>query len=74
MVGSMITKALVTIEVEFNTRHVPVQEGLGESSNPSHQPRSRIVQAKRDFIWDQVHEWVAGKPEFVCVRAVRFPA
>lgn len=68
-----MTRALVTIEVDIDTRHFPVQEGLGESSNPEKPPRSRIVEGKRDHIWGSVHDLLDGKPGFVGVRAVRIP-
>jgi hypothetical protein len=68
-----MTKALVTIEVDIDTRHFPVQEGLGESSNPQTPPRSRIVEAKRELIWDTAYGWVSDKQGFVQIKEVRFP-
>lgn len=69
----MKTRALITIEVEIDTTHIPVQTGLGESSNPQHPPRSRIVEGKRDFIWDTAYEWLSDKEGFVQIREVKFP-
>jgi len=68
-----MTRALVTIEVDIDTAHWPVQTGSGEASNPSHPPRSGVLEAKRGLIWDSVHDLLDGKPGFLGVRAVRIP-
>jgi len=68
-----ITKALVTIEVEIDTTHVPVQTGLGESSNPQHVSKSSAAEAKRGFVWDTVYDWVSDKQGFIKVKEVRIP-
>jgi hypothetical protein len=68
-----MTRALVTIEVNIDTAHWPVDTGLGEASNPSHPPRSRVLEAKRGLIWDSVHDLLDGQPGFIGVRAVRIP-
>lgn len=69
----MKTKALVTIEVEIDTTGIPVQTGLGSSSNPQQPPKSRVVGAKRDFVWDTAYEWLSDKEGFVQIREVKFP-
>jgi len=68
-----MTKALITIEVDIDTTNHPVQNGLGESSNPQTPPRSRIVEAKRELVWDTVHSWVSDKQGFIQIKEVRFP-
>jgi len=65
-----MTKALVTIEVDFDTWGIPTQEGLGESSNPEHPPMRRINEAKRDFIWDEIHQMLVDKNQFVQIKKV----
>ena len=42
-----MTKALVIIEVDIDTANFPVQEGLGENSNPQHPPMRAIAEGKR---------------------------
>ena len=69
----MKTKALITIEVEIDTTGIPVQTGLGDSSNPQKPPKSRVVEAKKEFIWEVVCEWLSDKEGFTKVREVRFP-
>ena len=69
----MKTKALITIEVEVDTYGIPVQSGLGESSNPQSVPKSRVIEAKRGFIWDTAYEWLSNKEGFVQIREVKFP-
>ena len=64
-----MTKALVTIEVDFDTYRI-YQSGLGESSNPQHPPMRGIAEAKRDFIWDEMHKTLASKGEFVQIKKV----
>ena len=68
-----MTKALITIEVDIDTRHFPVQEGLGESSNPACPTRSRIIEGKRERIWDVVYGWISDEQGFVQIKEVRFP-
>jgi hypothetical protein len=65
-----MTKALVTIEVDFDTFAIPIQQGLGENSNPTYLPMNRIVEAKRDYIWDQTHKLLADKNEFIQITRV----
>ena len=65
-----MTKALVTIEVDIDTHDIPVQTGLGESSNPGHPPQRRIAEAKRDHIWDVTHDLLKDKSEFVRIVKV----
>ncbi len=65
-----MTKALVTIEVDVDTRHFPVQEGLGESSNPRHMPVRAIAEGKRERIWDVTYNLLKDKSEFVKVVKV----
>jgi len=68
-----MTKALVTIEVDIDTRHFPVQEGLGDSSNPEHPPRSAVIEGKRERIWEVVYDWISTEQGFVQIKEVRFP-
>ena len=68
-----MTKAFITIEVDIDTRHFPVQEGLGESSNPEHPPRSAVIEGKRERIWEVAWEWLKDKEGFVQIKEVRFP-
>jgi len=68
-----MTKALVTIEVDIDTHGFPVQTGLGESSNPQTPPRSRVIEGKRDRIWEVVHDWVSDEQGFIQIKEVRFP-
>jgi hypothetical protein len=68
-----MTKAFITIEVDIDTHHFPVQTGLGDSSNPERPPRSRIIEGKRDFIWEVACEWLIDKQGFVQIKEVRFP-
>lgn len=68
-----MTKAFITIEVDVDTANYPVQTGLGEASNPQKPPRSRVVEAKREFIWETAYEWLSDKEGFVQIREVRFP-
>ena len=68
-----MTKALVTIEVDFDTFGIPVQEGLGESSNPDHPGQRRIQEGKRDYIWDSVSKLLANIPEVKQVIKVSIP-
>ena len=68
-----MTKAYVTIAVDIDTTNIPVQTGLGESSNPQHVSRSHAVQAKRDHVWDVVHSWLWSKEGFIQVDDIRFP-
>ena len=65
-----MTKALVTIEVDFDTYGIPVQTGLGESFNPSHPGKRRIHIAKAEYIWDQTHKLLADKNEFIQITRV----
>ena len=65
-----MTKALVTIEVDVNTWGFPVQEGLGESSNPQHPPVRAIAEGKREHIWDVTYDLLKDKSEFVKVVKV----
>lgn len=65
-----MTKALVTIEVDFDTYNVANQSGLGESSNPEHPPARRIEQAKREWVWDETHNWLKDKKEFIQIVKV----
>lgn len=65
-----MTKALVTIEVDIDTWGFPVQEGLGESSNPEHPSMRRINEGKRERIWDVTHDLLKDKLEFVKVVKV----
>jgi len=65
-----MTKALVTIEVDIDTWGFPVQEGLGESSNPSHPGQRAITEGKRERIWDVTHNLLKDKSEFVKVVKV----
>lgn len=65
----MRTKAYVLIAVEFETPAF-YDSGLGESSNPSHPGIQFLENEKRNFIWDEVHEWIADKPEFVRIQKV----
>ena len=66
-----MTKALVTIEVDIDTQHFPVQEGLGESSNPQHPPMRAIAEGKRERIWDVTYDLLKDKSEFVKVVKVQ---
>jgi hypothetical protein len=50
-----MTKAIIVIEANIDTDHL-YQMGLGESSNPQHPPISRVLTAKRDWIWDETHK------------------
>jgi hypothetical protein len=68
-----MTKAFITIEVDIDTTNFPVQTGLGDSSNPERPPRSRVVEGKRDFIWEVSCEWLKDKQGFVQIKEVRFP-
>jgi hypothetical protein len=68
-----MTKALVIIEVDFDTFGIPVQEGLGESSNADHPGQRRIKEAKRDYIWDSVSKLLANIPEVKNVVKVSIP-
>lgn len=69
----MKTKALITIEVEIDTTHIPVQEGLGDISKEGMPQKRGIEQAKRDFIWDYAYGWLSDKQEFVQIKQVKFP-
>jgi len=66
-----MTKALVTIEVDFDTYGIPVQTGLGESSNPSHPGQRRIHTAKAEYIWDCVAKFIETNPDLKRVVKVR---
>jgi hypothetical protein len=66
-----MTKALVTIEVDFDTYGIPVQTGLGESSNPSHPGQRHIMEGKRNYIWDSVAKFIETNPEMKSVVKVR---
>jgi hypothetical protein len=68
-----MTKAYVTIAVDIDTTNIPVQTGLGESSNPQHVSKSRAAEAKREFIWEVVYDWVSGNEGFIQVKEVRIP-
>jgi hypothetical protein len=68
-----MTKAFITIEVDIDTTNFPVQTGLGDSSNPERPPRSRVIEGKRDFIWEVSCEWLKDKQGFVQIKEVRFP-
>lgn len=68
-----MTKAFITIEVDVDTAHHPVQTGLGESSNPQTPPKSGVIEAKRGFIWDIAYGWLSDKHEFVQIKEVKFP-
>lgn len=65
-----MTKALVIIEVDIDTAHFPVQEGLGENSNPQHPPMRAIAEGKRERIWDVTHDLLKEKSEFVRIVKV----
>jgi len=65
-----MTKALVTIEVDVDTWGFPVQEGLGESSNPSNPGQRAIAEGKRERIWDVTHDLLKDKSEFIKVVKV----
>jgi hypothetical protein len=60
-----MTKALVTIEVDIDTYGIPVQTGLGESSNPNHPGQRHIQNSKRGYIWDVIYNLLKNKSEFV---------
>ena len=64
-----MTKALVTIEVDIETP-VHRDSGAGESSNPSHPGIRFLEDEKRNYIWDEVHNWVKDKNEFAKVLKV----
>jgi len=66
-----MTKALVTIEVDFDTYGIPVQTGLGESSNPSHPGQRRIHTAKAEHIWDCVAKFIEINPDLKKVVKVQ---
>jgi len=68
-----MTRAFITIEIDIDTTHHPVQTGLGESSNPQKPPRSRIIEAKRELIWDTACGWLSDKQGFIQIKEVRFP-
>ena len=67
-----MTKALVTIEVDFDTYGiVGIPQGLGESSNPSHPGQRRIHTAKAEYIWDCVAELIEINPNLKKVVKVQ---
>ena len=65
-----MTKALVIIEVDIDTANFPVQEGLGENSNPQHPPMRAIAEGKRERIWDVTYDLLKEKSEFVRIVKV----
>ena len=69
--GHNMTKALVTIEVDFDTYGIPVQTGLCEGSNPSHPGQRRIHTAKAEYIWDCVAELIEINPNLKKVVKVQ---
>ena len=66
-----MTKAFVTIEVDIDTYGIPVQTGLGESSNPSHPGQRRILEAKRDYIWDLINDELISLNINPTIKSVR---
>lgn len=69
----MKTKAVVTVEIEIDTTGIPTQTGLGESSNPQTPPKRRVIEAKKEFIWEVIHKALADQIDYVQVKEVRFP-
>jgi len=68
-----MTKAFITIEIDIDTTYHPVQTGLVVSSMTQQPPRSRIIEAKRELIWDTACGWLSDKQGFIQIKEVRFP-
>jgi hypothetical protein len=68
-----MTKALVTIEVDFDTSGIVElkDSGAGESSNPNHPGQRHITEGKRNHIWDSVAKLIETNPEMKSVVKVR---
>jgi hypothetical protein len=68
-----MTKALVTIEVDFDTSGIVElkDSGAGESSNPNHPGQRHINEGKRNYIWDSVAKFIETNPEIKNVTKVR---
>jgi len=68
-----MTRAFVTIEVDVDTHHFPVQTGLCEASNPSHPPQRRIAEGKREHIWEVIYNLLKDESDFVQIVKVSLP-
>jgi hypothetical protein len=65
----MRTEAYVLIKVDIEMPQYR-DSGAGENSNPSHPGIKFLENEKRNFIWDEVHKWIADKPEFIRIQKV----